>query len=140
MGKKFRVKVNGEVFDVEVEEVGATKEVVSNSVSPKLSPAGESVSSSAPTVAVEKAEPVLKEAKKQINTTGKKVVSAPLPGKVLSVKAKKGDPVKKGNLLLILEAMKMENEIYASQDGVITDVLVSAGDYVSTGDKLIVME
>lgn len=143
MGKKFKVKVNGEVFNVEVEEVGITNEAVPSNIATKSAPIEESVPvSAAPTVAVKKVatQSVPKETKKQVETTGKNVIVAPLPGKILSVKVKKGDAVKKGDLVLVIEAMKMENEIYASQTGTVTDILIGAGDYVSTGDKLVVTE
>ncbi len=140
MVKKFKVTVNGEIFDVEIEEItGGKKAVYENTTS--SSEVKNVKTASVPTS--DKSEIRTKESsevKKEIATEGKKVVVAPLPGKVLSVNVKKGDTVKKGDLLLVIEAMKMENEIFASQDGTVTDVLVGAGDYVSTGDKLIVME
>ncbi len=140
MVKKFKVKVNGEEFDVEVEEV-VEGSAMSN-------PSGKVVEPSSTT---RKAAEVPKSGegktaqssasdKRKGDVSGKKIVSAPLPGKIISVNVKKGDFVKKGDLLLILEAMKMENEIFASTDGKIVDILVSPGDYVSTGDKMIVME
>ena len=66
-------------------------------------------------------------------------VDAPMPGKVLSVNVKKGDKVASGDVLLILEAMKMQNEIMAPSDGVVSDIRVNAGDTVATGDVMIVM-
>ncbi|MDO4296544.1 MAG: acetyl-CoA carboxylase biotin carboxyl carrier protein subunit, partial [bacterium] len=60
-------------------------------------------------------------------------VTAPMPGKILSVKANPGQAVKKGEVLLILEAMKMENEIVAPQDGTVASINVSAGDSVEAG-------
>ena len=62
-----------------------------------------------------------------------------MPGKVLEVKVKAGDAVKAGDVLMILEAMKMQNEIMAPADGTISDVRVSAGQTVGTGDVMIVM-
>ncbi len=140
MVKKFKVKVNGEEFNVEVEEV-VEGSAMSN-------PSGK-VAEPSTTVREVAEVPKSGEGKTAQSSTsdrrggdisGKKVVSAPLPGKIISVNVKKGDFVKKGDLLLILEAMKMENEIFASTDGKIVDILVSPGDYVSTGDKMIVME
>lgn len=63
-------------------------------------------------------------------------VKAPLPGKILLIKVKVGDIVKKGDLLLIMEAMKMENEVLASKDGVIETIKVNSGDSVLEGDVL----
>jgi glutaconyl-CoA decarboxylase len=62
-----------------------------------------------------------------------------MPGKILSVNVKAGDAVKRGDVLLILEAMKMQNEIMAPADGKVADVRVSAGQTVSTGDAMIVL-
>jgi len=61
-----------------------------------------------------------------------------MPGKVLEVKVKAGDAVKAGDVLMILEAMKMQNEIMAPADGTISDVRISAGQTVGTGDVMIV--
>ena len=62
-----------------------------------------------------------------------------MPGKILSVAVSAGTAVKKGDLLLVLEAMKMQNEIYAPQDGTVSDVRVSANQTVATGDILVVL-
>ena len=70
---------------------------------------------------------------------GSATISAPMPGKVLEVKVKAGDAVKSGDVLMILEAMKMQNEIMAPADGTISDVRISAGQTVGTGDVMIVM-
>ncbi len=67
-------------------------------------------------------------------------INSPMPGNILSVKASAGQAVKKGDVLMILEAMKMENEICAPQDGTIASVQVSAGDSVESGDVLVTMD
>lgn len=67
-------------------------------------------------------------------------VKAPLPGTVLALKASEGSAVKKGQTLLILEAMKMENEIVAPRDGVLTRILAGKGTVVNTGDILAVLK
>ena len=64
-------------------------------------------------------------------------MNAPMPGTILNVLVSAGDSVKKGQVLMILEAMKMENEIMAAQDGVIAGVHVSKGDAVNPGDALV---
>lgn len=66
-------------------------------------------------------------------------VTAPLPGNVLSVKVSQGATVKEGDVLLIIEAMKMENEVAAPCDGTVKQILVSQGQMVATGDTLIVI-
>ncbi|HAM16719.1 MAG TPA: acetyl-CoA carboxylase biotin carboxyl carrier protein subunit [Eggerthellaceae bacterium] len=66
-------------------------------------------------------------------------VEAPLPGNVLSIKVKEGDAVKEGDVLLLIEAMKMENEVAAPCDGAVKQIVVSVGQMVSTGDALVVI-
>ena len=63
-----------------------------------------------------------------------------MPGKILNVKANAGDSVKKGDVIILLEAMKMENEIVASQDGVLASINVAVGDTVEAGDVLATLE
>ena len=63
-------------------------------------------------------------------------VAAPMPGKILNVKAGVGTAVKKGDVILILEAMKMENDVVAPEDGTVASINVSAGDAVEAGDVL----
>lgn len=72
--------------------------------------------------------------------TGGKTIVAQLPGKVLKVLVKPGDRVKKGDVVLTIESMKMEVEIFAETEGVIKEVRVKPGDAVNTGDVLVVME
>ena len=66
-------------------------------------------------------------------------VTAPMPGKILSVKVNVGDTVNSGDLVLMLEAMKMENEVFATASGKVTEIRVKSGDNVSTGDVLMVI-
>jgi len=77
--------------------------------------------------------------KKAAPPAGATVVEAPMPGKILSVDVKAGDAVKAGDVLMILEAMKMQNEIMAPQDGTVSEVRINAGDTVATGDVLVVL-
>ena len=109
--KQYTITVNGVAYDVTVEEKNGG--VVS---APK---------------AVEKSAPAASAAKE-----GNVAVSAPMPGKILAVKAKEGDSVKAGDVLLVLEAMKMENDIVAPQDGVVASINVKVGDSVESGAKL----
>ena len=71
--------------------------------------------------------------------SGGQAVKTPMPGSILDVRVKAGDVVKKGGVMLILEAMKMENEILAPQDGTVAQVLVSKGSSVNAGDALVVL-
>ncbi len=118
--RKFNITVNGTSYEVEVEEMGgAVSAPVSRSASapaaaPKAAP------KAAPAVAA-----------------GSKTITAPMPGTILSIKVKQGDTVKKGQLLLMLEAMKMENEIKSGVDGVVASIAVKQGDSVNTGQVLI---
>lgn len=117
--KNYRITVNGNVYDVEVEELGATASAPVASAAPVAAPK-----------AVKKAAPAATGAEGAIK------VNAPMPGKILSVKAKVGQAVKKGDVVMILEAMKMENEIVAPQDGVVASINVNEGASVEAGDVL----
>lgn len=115
--KRFNITVNGKAYDVAVEELdGSAAPVVS-------APVSAPVSTAAPVAAAPTAG------------AGEKV-NAPMPGTVLDVKVNVGDTVSKGQVIMILEAMKMENDIVASCDGKITSVLAKKGDTVNSGDAL----
>ena len=128
MAKAYTITVNGTAYDVEVEEKGGAV-AAAPKAAPKAAPAPAAAPKAAPAPAPA-AAPV---------AAGATTVSAPMPGKVLEVKCKAGDAVKSGDVLLILEAMKMQNEIMAPADGTVSDVRVSAGSTVNTGDVMVVM-
>ena len=109
--KKYKVNVNGTSYESEIELMSESEAAVS-AAAPKAAPA-------APAAAGE----------------GEKI-SAPMPGTILDVRVKAGDVVKKGQILMILEAMKMENEIMAGEDGTVTSVAAVKGASVQTGDLL----
>lgn len=117
MVKKYKVTVNGQSYDVGVEEVGSA-------ASPSVAAAP--VATSAPAAAPSAPAAA---------TAG--TVKAPMPGTVLSIKVAAGQAVKRGAVLLILEAMKMENEITAPSDGVVAAIRVQAGSTVNTGDPMV---
>lgn len=121
--KKFSVTVNGTVYDVEVNEV---KVGGAAAPAPKAAPAPAPAAAPAPKAAA----PV---------AAGATTVKAPMPGKILSVAVSAGQAVKKGDLLLVLEAMKMQNEIYAPQDATVSEVRVSANQTVATGEDMVVL-
>ena len=75
----------------------------------------------------------------EVKAAAAETVKAPMPGKILSVAVSAGQAVKKGETLLILEAMKMQNEIAAPHDAVVSEVRVSANQTVSTGDDMVVL-
>ncbi len=122
--KKFNITVNGKTYEVEVEEVGGAP---SPAAAPKAAPAA------APAPAP-KAAPA---APKASGSMGAQKVVAPMPGTIVSVKVNVGDKVEKGTLVAVLEAMKMENEIFAGVDGVVASVNVSAGDSVNAQDVIV---
>ena len=66
-------------------------------------------------------------------------VTSPLPGNIFAIKVKEGDAVKAGDVLIVIEAMKMENEVCAPSDGVVKQIAVSKGAMVATGDTLVVI-
>ena len=123
--KKYNIVVNGNTYEVEVEEVGG---VVSAAPVAKAAPAPK-----AAPVATPVATPVAAPA------AGEQAVTAPMPGTVLDVKVNVGDTVSNGDVLLILEAMKMENEIMAPADGKIVSINAANGASVNSGDVLIVI-
>lgn len=122
--RKFIINVNGNSYEVEVEEVGG---VQTSAPAPKAAP-----KAAAPAPAP-KAAPAPKTAPPADATN----VTAPMPGNIVSVKVQVGDSVKSGDVLCILEAMKMENEIMAPKAGKIVAVSTSAGTSVTTGDVLV---
>lgn len=111
--KNYTITVNGNVYDVTVEEgTGSTAGAAPKAAPKAAAPAG--------------AQGVVK-------------VNAPMPGKILKVNVNAGAAVKKGDVLLVLEAMKMENEICAPQDGTVATVECAAGDSVESGKVLVSM-
>ncbi len=124
--RKFNISVNGKKYEVEVEEVGGASAPVS---APKSAAPAPKPAAPAPAAA--------KPAAKAAPPAGSTVVKAPMPGTIVSIKVNAGDMVKKGDVLVILEAMKMENEIMAPQDGKVVAVNTSNGVSVNTGDALV---
>ena len=119
--KKYVITVNGAKYEVVVEEADINAKFT-KAEAPKAAPA-------APAAAPKAAAP-------KAASAGATAVNAPLPGNILKVKATQGSAVKKGDLLCVLEAMKMENEILAPADGTVTAVYAKEGTSVNTGDVL----
>lgn len=125
--KKYNIKVNGISYEVEVEEVGGSTISVPTQVAPAAAPqpVAAAPAPQAPAAPVAKA------------STGANSVNAPMPGSIVKVNVKPGDTLKKGDVILVLEAMKMENDITAPSDCTIASVNVNQGASVSTGDVLV---
>ena len=115
--RRFKVNVNGNEYDITLEEVDAS--AAKTAPAPKAEPAA-----SAPAAA----------------PAGAEKIASPMPGTILKVNVNQGDTVKKGQVLMILEAMKMENEIMSPRDGKVSSVNVSVGAAVESGTTLCTIE
>lgn len=141
---KYVATINGKRYEVEVEKVDAYKSLDRNGVAAPKAPvlaasapraAAPAPAPAAPAPAAAPAAPAPAAAPAAGGTT----VEAPMPGKVLSVKATVGQAVKFGEPLVIMEAMKMETEIVAPADGTVSQVLVNTGDSVDTGAAMVIL-
>ncbi len=119
--KNLRITVNGTAYDVQVEELGET-----------------AAPSAAPVAAPAPVKTPVTPAATPASPAGE-TVSAPMPGTILSIAATPGKAVKSGEVLLVLEAMKMENEIKAPHDATVAAVLVQKGESVDTGAALVTL-
>lgn len=115
--RKFTIKIDGKVYEAEVEEIGG---------------AAQAAAPAAPRPAAAAPQPVV------VSGAGNAVCS-PMPGKIIAVKVSKGQQINAGDVVLILEAMKMEQEIKAPAAGSISDILVSAGDTVKKEQALVII-
>lgn len=122
--KKYIVTVNGKKYEVEVEEVGNVE--TSQQSTPKAAANAEAEKKAVESRETQASRPV----------EGKSAIKAPMPGTILDVRISKGQTIKKGDVLFILEAMKMENEIMSGEDGTVVDIAVSKGTAVNTDDVL----
>lgn len=113
----YKVTINGKSYEVSVERTDA--------------PAAAPVAAATPVAAKPAAQPI---------PAGAETVKAPMPGSINAVNVQAGDTVKKGQTLLILEAMKMENEIVAPHDATVANIAVSKGSSVSAGDVLLTLK
>ena len=116
--KKYRVNVNGTQYDITLEVL----EGEAAAASPKAAPAA------APAAPAAKAP------------AGAQAINAPMPGTILAVNVKPGQAVKRGDVLVVLEAMKMENEIMAPNDGTVGTVNVAKGQSVQSGATLLTLD
>ena len=132
---KYKVTLKGRTYEVEVEAGEAILldeyEAIAPSAPAAAPAAAAPAAAPAPAAAAAPADPVVTGAGDPVN--------APMPGNILKVNVSQGQAVKSGDVLCVLEAMKMENEIMAPKDGTVTQVLVSKGSTVDTGAPLVVI-
>ena len=125
--KNLKVTVNGVAYDVQIEEVGTSS-----------APSVAAAAPAAPTPAAPAAKPAA--APKAAAPAGAETIKAPMPGTILNILVKPGQKVAKGDTLLILEAMKMENEIVSPRDAVVAGVSVNKGESVDSGTPLVSLQ
>ena len=129
---KYKITLNGKTYEVEVEAgqamlVDEYEAYAPAKAAPAAAPAPTAAAAAAPAAAAATA------------TAAGEVIKAPMPGNILKINCAQGASVKAGDILLILEAMKMENEILAPRDGVVAQVVTSKGSVVETGTPLVVL-
>ncbi len=131
MARKFKVRVNGKEYIVEVEEIRGKTEEKIEIKQPREVPVA---------VDIPRVEKPASKPQTQGSSGGEKVIKAPMSGSVIKVHVKVGDSVNAGDTLLVFEAMKMENELKTPYPGVVKQVLVKDGDTLETGQIVVVLE
>ena len=132
---KYKVTLNNRTYEVEVEEGKAM--LVDEYEA--YAPAAPAPVAAAPVAAAPAAAPAAPAAPAGAALAAGEVVKSPMPGNILKVNVSQGQAVKAGDVLVVLEAMKMENEIMAPRDGSVAQVVVSKGAVVDTGAALVVI-
>lgn len=133
---KYVATINGKKYEVEVEKLEAYKSLDRNGVA---APAAPVLPASAPVQRPAAPAPVAAAPAPAAAPAGATTVEAPMPGKILNIKVSEGQAVKFGEVVVIMEAMKMETEIVAPADGTVSKILVKAGDSVDTGAALVAL-
>ena len=144
---KYVATINGKKYDVEVEKLEAYKSLDRNGVAAPVAPVlpasapVQRPAAPAPVAAAPAPAPAsaAAPAPKAAAPAGATTVEAPMPGKILNIKVSEGQAVKFGEVVVIMEAMKMETEIVAPADGTVSKILVKAGDSVDTGAALVAL-
>ena len=131
---KYKVTLNGRTYEVEVEAGKAMCLAEYEAIAPSAAPVA-----AAPVAAPAAAPAPVAAAAPAMTVSGGESVAAPMPGNILKVCVSVGQSVKEGDLLCVLEAMKMENEIPAPKAGTVAQVVVSKGSSVNAGDVLVVL-
>ncbi|HHV78278.1 MAG TPA: biotin/lipoyl-binding protein [Firmicutes bacterium] len=126
--KRYKVTVNGKTYEVEVEEIGGGIRATAVTPVAELAPAAPPAPAPAPA------------APQTADTGDGEIIRAPLPGVITEYKVKAGERVKRGQVLLLLEAMKMQNEIMAPRDALVKSIDNNQGANVNTGDRLLTLE
>jgi glutaconyl-CoA decarboxylase len=127
---KYLVSLKGKDYEVEVERGEATLVSVTDTPAPVAA---------APVAAAPVAAPAAPTAAPAAPITGGDPVTSPMPGVILKICVSQGQAVKNGDLVAVLEAMKMENEIFASKDGTVVQVVAQQGAQLDTGDPIVVI-
>ena len=133
---KYKITLNNRIYEVEVE---AGKAMLLDEYEAVAPAAPAPVVAAAPVAAAPAAEAAPAAAAAPVVTGAGEPVAAPMPGTIVKVNVTAGQAVKAGDVLCVLEAMKMENDITAPKDGTVTQVVTSKGANVSTGDPLVVI-
>lgn len=143
---KYVATINGKKYEVEVEKLEAYKSLDRNGVAapaapvlPASAPAAAPAPVAAAPAPAPAPAPAAAPAPKAAAPAGATTVEAPMPGKILNIKVSEGQAVKFGEVVVIMEAMKMETEIVAPADGTVSKILVKAGDSVDTGAALVAL-
>lgn len=131
--KKFQFKINGKFYEVELINVEDT------SSGPVTTISSPEVQQSSPAPVQQQSAPAVTTPAAPITGKAAGAINAPLPGIVRNINVKVGDRIKSGDVVLILEAMKMENNIFSNVDGVVLEIIAISGEPVLEGDKLIVI-
>ena len=134
---KYKVTLNGKTYEVEVEagEAMLVDEYEAYAPVPVAAPAP----AAAPAAPAAAPAPAAAAPAAPVAVGAGEPVTSPMPGNILDIRVAQGDAVKSGQVLIILEAMKMENEIVAPRDGVVNQIVTSKGASVDTGATLIVL-
>lgn len=132
---KYKITLKGKTYEVEVERGEAMVLDEYEAKAPVPPVAAAPVAVAAPVAAAAPAAAPAAPATVAAGTS----VDAPLPGNIFAIKVKQGDAVKSGDVLIVIEAMKMENEVCAPCDGTVKQIAVTKGQMVATGDTLVVI-
>jgi len=135
--KKFNVTVNGKAYAVEVEEVGAGQGGFTYQPVQQSAPIQQAAVTAPSQESPAQQKPAAPAPKVPSGLVSGETISAPMPGTIVDINVSEGQSIKAGDILLILEAMKMENEIVSPKDGVVNRIHTSKSSTVSTGDALV---